>query len=87
MPVIRDIPLSLKTREALRRAGFRRPSEIKPEIKSLVLELLASVKGAVPRKSTPMSWVQGHKLQHGHRLMSVSAIASRKPVLIEYRYR
>jgi hypothetical protein len=43
MPVIRDIPLSLKTSEVLRRAGFKRHSEIKPEIKSLVLELLAGV--------------------------------------------
>ena len=43
MPVIRDISLSLKTREVLRRVGFRRDSKVKPEIKSLVLELLASV--------------------------------------------
>ncbi len=46
MPVIRDISLSLKTREVLRREGFRGYSEIKSEIKSLILELLASVKNA-----------------------------------------
>jgi len=46
MPVIRDIPLSLKTREVLRREGFRGHSKIRPEIKSLILELLASVKNA-----------------------------------------
>jgi len=46
MPVIRDIPLSLKTREVLRREGFREYSKIRPEIKSLILELLASVKKA-----------------------------------------
>ena len=46
MPVIRDIPLSLRTREVLRREGFRGHSEIRPEIKSLILELLASVKRA-----------------------------------------
>jgi hypothetical protein len=46
MPVIRDIPLSLKTREVLRREGVRGYSKIKPEIKSLILELLASVKNA-----------------------------------------
>ncbi len=44
MPVIRDIPLSLKTREVLRREGFKEYSKIKPEIKSLILELLVSVK-------------------------------------------
>ena len=44
MPVIRDIPLSLKTREVLRREGFRGQTEVRPEIKSLILELLASVK-------------------------------------------
>ena len=46
MPVIRDIPLSLNTREVLRREGFRGHSKIRPEIKSLILELLASVKNA-----------------------------------------
>ena len=46
MPVIRDIPLSLKTREVLRREGFRGHSKIRPEIKSLILELLASIKKA-----------------------------------------
>jgi hypothetical protein len=46
MPIIRDIPLSLKTREALRREGVRGHSKVKPEIKSLVLELLASIKKA-----------------------------------------
>jgi hypothetical protein len=46
MPVIRDIPLSLKTREVLRREGFRERSEVRTEIKSLILELLASVKKA-----------------------------------------
>ncbi len=44
MPVIRDIPLSLKTREVLRWEGFREYSKVRPEIKSSILELLASVK-------------------------------------------
>jgi hypothetical protein len=43
MPVIRDIPLSLKTGEVLRRQGFRGHSKIRPEIKNLISELLASV--------------------------------------------
>ena len=46
MPVIRDIPLSLKTGEVLRRQGFREHSKVRSEIKSLILELLASVKKA-----------------------------------------
>ncbi len=46
MPVIRDIPLTLKTKEVLRREGFREYSKIRPEIKSLILELIASVKNA-----------------------------------------
>jgi len=46
MPVIRDIPLTLKTKEVLRREGFRKYSKIRPEIKSLILELIASVKNA-----------------------------------------
>jgi len=43
MPVIRDIPLSLKTGEVLRRQGFRGHPKIRPEIKKLILELLATV--------------------------------------------
>jgi len=46
MPVIRDIPLSLKTREVLRREGFRGHSKIRPKIKNLILELLANVESA-----------------------------------------
>jgi len=46
MPVIRNIPLSLRTREVLCREGFRGHSKVRPEIKSLILELLASVKKA-----------------------------------------
>jgi len=46
MPIIRDIPLSLKTRKVLRREGFREHARTRPEIKSSILELLASVKNA-----------------------------------------
>ncbi len=44
MPVIRDISLSLKMREVLRRQGLGGGAKVRPEIKSLLLELLASVK-------------------------------------------
>jgi hypothetical protein len=46
MPVIRDIPLSLKIREVLRREGLGGSVKVRPEIKDLILELLASVKKA-----------------------------------------
>ena len=46
MPVIRNISLSLKTREVLRREGFWEHSQIRPEIKILIRELLANVKKA-----------------------------------------
>jgi hypothetical protein len=44
MSVIRDIPLSLKTREVLRRQGLGGGAKVRPEIKILIRELLASVK-------------------------------------------
>jgi hypothetical protein len=44
MPVIRDIPLSLKTAEVLRRQGLRKGAEVRPEIKLLIRELLDSLK-------------------------------------------
>jgi len=46
MPVIRDIPLSLKTAEVLRRQGLGRGAKVRPEIKILIRELLASLKKA-----------------------------------------
>lgn len=46
MPVIRDIPLSLKTSEVLRRQGLGGGAKVRPEIKILIQELLASVKKA-----------------------------------------
>jgi hypothetical protein len=44
MPVIRDIPLSLKTSEVLRRQGLRKGAAIRPEIRLSIRELLASLK-------------------------------------------
>jgi hypothetical protein len=46
MPVICDIPLSLKAGDVLPRQGFRGHSKIRPEIKSLILKLLATVENA-----------------------------------------
>ncbi len=44
MPVIRDIPLSLRTAEVLRRQGLGGVAKVRPEIKLLIGELLASLK-------------------------------------------
>jgi len=46
MPVVRDIPLSLKIGEVLRRQGFRRGAKVRPEIRLLIRELLGNVKKA-----------------------------------------
>lgn len=46
MPVIRDVTLSLKINDVLRREGFREFSQIRPELKSRILELLDSAKSA-----------------------------------------
>jgi hypothetical protein len=43
MPVIRDIPMKLKTREVLRRQGLGGKAKVRPEIESLIKELLASL--------------------------------------------
>jgi len=46
MPVIRDISLSLKTEEVLRRQGLGEGAKVRPAIKILIRELLASLKKA-----------------------------------------
>jgi hypothetical protein len=43
MPVIRDIPLSLNPSEVLRRQGLGRGAKVRPEIRLLIRELLASL--------------------------------------------
>jgi hypothetical protein len=52
MPIIRDISLSLKTGEVLRRQGLGGGAKVRPEIKTLIRELLASVKKAHLLEST-----------------------------------
>jgi len=46
MLVIRDISLNLKTREVLRRQGLGKGAKVRPEIKILIRQLLASLKKA-----------------------------------------
>jgi hypothetical protein len=44
MPVIPDIPFSLKRAEILRRQGLRKGARVRPEIRLLLRQLLASLK-------------------------------------------
>jgi hypothetical protein len=44
MPVVRDIPLNLKSAEVLRRQGLRKGARVRPEIKLLIREVLSSLK-------------------------------------------
>jgi hypothetical protein len=43
MPVINDVNLKLETSEVLRRQGFKKKNEIRPEIESIIFELVAEV--------------------------------------------
>jgi hypothetical protein len=44
MPVVRDIPLSLKTAGVLRRQGLRKGAEVRPGIRLLIREVLSNLK-------------------------------------------
>lgn len=95
MPVIRDIPLSLKTGAVLRRQGLGGKAKVRPEIKSLIEELLASVEShhllepAAAYENYPvigMSDVQisleGDKAVHGPALPALFPEAKELAVLI-----
>jgi len=83
MPVILDIPLSLKTGEVLRREGLGGNFKIRPRIKSLILELLASVKQvhllepavayeiqSITEMSREQVSLEGNSVMHGSLLPS-----------------
>lgn len=95
MPIVRDIPLSLKTREVLRRVGFGEHSEIRPEIKSSILELLAGVQNVhllepvmayEIRSITEMSYrqlyLEGNVVVHGPLLPSLLPEAKELAVVV-----
>ena len=95
MPVIRDIPLSLKTSAVLRRQGIGGKAKVRPEIKSLIEELLASVENnhlLEPAAAyeyypvTGMSGVQisleGDKAVHGPALPALFLEAKELAVII-----
>jgi hypothetical protein len=95
MPVIRNIPLSLKTGEVLRRQGFKRHSKIRPEIKNLILELLATVENAhllepttayeyhqVTGMSPDQVSLEGDKVIHGSLLPKIFPEAKELAILV-----
>jgi hypothetical protein len=44
VPVVRDIPLNLKTAEVLRRQGFGKGAKVRPEIRLLIREVVSNLK-------------------------------------------
>jgi len=95
MPVIRDIPLSLKTQEVLHREGFRGHSKVRPEIKSLIQELLASVKkghllepavayeiGSITEMSPSQVSLEGNAAVHGFLIPSAFPEAKELAIVV-----
>jgi hypothetical protein len=84
MPIIRDILLSLEAKQVLRREGIKKYSRIRPEMKTLTRELLASMennrllKPAIAYEIYSITgvrhkelWLEGKAALHGPLLPSV----------------
>jgi hypothetical protein len=95
MPVVRDIPLNLKTGEVLRRQGLGKKARLRPEIKSLILELLASLEShhllepaaayecySVTGMSVSQISLEGNKAVHGPALPATFPEAKELAVII-----
>ncbi len=95
MPVVRDIPLNLKPGEVLRREGFRGHSEVRPQIKSQITELLASLENAhllepvfayeiypIARMATDQVSLEGNKAVQGSLLPSIFPEAKELAVMV-----
>lgn len=95
MPVTRDISLSLKTAEVLRRQGLRKGAEVRPEIKLLIRELLDSIKKscvlepavayeyyAVRSMTGSQISLEGDKTLHGPLLPAISPEAEEFAVVL-----
>jgi hypothetical protein len=95
MPVTRDITLSLKTGEVLRRQGFKGRSKIRPEIKSIILELLATAENTnllepavayeyyqVTGMSPSQISLEGNKAIHGSLLPTIFPDVKRLAILV-----
>jgi len=78
--VIRDIPLKLKTSELLRREGIREHSRPRPEIKSIISELLTSVdreqliKPAIAYQIYPIDAVRVNQVFLGDNISLTSSL-------------
>jgi hypothetical protein len=95
MPVIRDIPMKLKTREVLRRQGLGGKAKVRPEIESLIKELLASLEShhllepaaayeyyPVTGMSGSQISLEGNKAVHGPALPATFPEAKNLAVII-----
>ncbi len=95
MPVVRDIPLKLKPREVLRREGFMGYPEVRPQIKSQITELLASLEKAhllepvfayeiypIVRMTHDQVWLEGNKVVQGSLLPSIFTEAKELAVMV-----
>lgn len=95
MPVVRDIPLNLKTGAVLRRQGLGGKARVRPEIKKLTQELLASIESehlletAVAYEYYPVTGMasgqislEGGKAVHGPALPATFPEAKELMVLI-----
>ena len=95
MPIVRDVPLNLQTREVLRLSGINDDSKLKSEMETLIGELLASVndehllKPSVVYETYPITEVgcqqlslKGNTVLHGSALSSVLSQATELAVLV-----
>lgn len=95
MPVIRDIPLTLKTGAVLRRQGLGGGAKVRPEIKSLIEEMLASVESnhllepaaayeyyPITEMSPDQISLEGNKAVHGPVLPAILPEAKELAVIV-----
>ena len=95
MPLVRDIRLSLKLREVLRRQGIREYSRLKSDMKNLIQELLVDVNNgqllepAIAYQTYPIKevghdqlFLEGDLVLHGSVLSSVLAEARELAVVV-----
>ncbi len=95
MPIVCDIPLSLEIREVLRREGIKQDAKLRPNIKSLILELLVSVRNehllepaiayeiySITEVGHHQLWLEGNMALHGRLLPSVLAEAKELAVVV-----
>ena len=95
MPVIRDIPLSLKTKDILRREGISDYSRVRPEIAGVLRELLATTSEehllepaiayelyAITQVSHDRLSLENNAVLHGSLLPSVLSSAKELAVVV-----